>query len=521
MVTRSPPRLMSPHQVELPPARLRFDSGCLDLRTRELVLADRRLGLSPRLFAMLKLLLSNAGRVVSKQELREAAWPQSVVSDGALMQGMLELRRLLQEAGNVAASIVSTRGVGYRFAGEVRVEYGPSTPVAAGSAPAPRARLLYEQAFKRWSLLDHDGMADSIAALRDPARGGGDAVSRLRALLLESALERQAGHRDEAWQLLEAAELAYSRGGLEGVAWLIQVCRGLMLVHFAAPTAALPHFQAAWEIAQAAGELTEMADSAFLLAACFGRANHRVAFEAWTDTGLKLGQESGQDWLWQSHAVTLAGTCIMLGEKCEQSGDPALARRLWVRGRDLLEQALPLGEDVSCGLADVARINHAWVRGYLSPEARHGSLALFASMLQAETRPQFRTALHLGQAELLIRDQRHAEALQQGTLGLAVVESSGVERHLDGLLRASADAATVLGEHAVAAGCLRRMVRLRDERCDADAIQAGAAIAEQLRTDRALALAEVERERARTLTADNERLRRELRLRDLEATGRR
>jgi DNA-binding winged helix-turn-helix (wHTH) protein len=511
---------MSPTDLELPPTRLRFDGGCLDLRTHELVRADCRQPLPPRLFSLLKLLLSNPGRVVSKQELREAAWPQSVVSDGALLQGMLDLRKLLKPADAADQRIVSTRGVGYRFAGDVRIEYGPSTPAAAADATAPRARLLYEQAYKRWSLLDLDGMTDSIAALRDPACGGGDGISRLRALLLESALERLAGHRDEAWLKLEAAEVAFSRGGLDVVASLLHMCRGLMLVHFASPAAALPHFQAAWDHAQAAGELTEMADSAFLLAACFGRADLRLAFEDWTNIALKLGQESGHDWLWQSHAVTLAGTGIMLGEKAEQGGDPALARRLWLRACDLLQQVMPPSDDVSTGLADVASLNHAWVLGYLSPESRPTSLALLASMQGTETRPQFRTALHLSQAELLIREQRHAEALQQGQLGLAVVESTGIERHLIGLLRASADAATALGEHALAAHCLRRMLRLRDERRDAQATQAGAAIAERLRTDRALALAASERDRARTLAADNERLRRELMLRDGEAQPR-
>ncbi len=510
----APPLPTSPGPLEA--TRFLFGPYGLDVRTHRLMRDGEEVPLSPKVFAVLKTLLTHHDRVVTKEELREAAWPRTVVSEGAIVQMMLEVRRLLGGDGAQEAWIVSVRGVGYRFTGPVRVEYGPSAPSPGSGQPAPKARTLYEEAFKHWCLSDRAGMLESVAALRDSTRGGGDAVSKVRATLLECALDRQAGRMDDAWQKLEAAELACSRGGLEVVAAQLHVSRGLMLVQFASPVEALPQFQRAWEHAQTHGDLAEMADCAFLLAASFGRSYIVPAFEEWADITLTLGAQSGLPWLWQTHAVNLAGTWSGLGEYAEQSGDMARARRMWGRSRDLLEQALPLDAETEPGLGNIARINLAWVRGYLSEQERPVTRALFAEMLHTEQRPQLRTALYLGQAEMLIRDGAASEALQCCRQGLEVVQATQVTRHLNGLLRVGADAATAIGEHAQAAAYLRRMIKLRDERRDAEATQTGTVIAQRLRTERALALAEAERERARALAMDNELLRGQLRLREAE-----
>ena len=59
----------------------------VDLRQHELRAAGgARVPLRPQAFAVLKCLAKQAGRVVTKDELTQAAWPGVVVTDDSLVQ---------------------------------------------------------------------------------------------------------------------------------------------------------------------------------------------------------------------------------------------------------------------------------------------------------------------------------------------------------------------------------------------------------------------------------------------------
>jgi TolB-like protein/Tfp pilus assembly protein PilF len=76
----------------------------------------------------------NCGRLVSKDALFAAVWPNIAVTDDALVQSISELRRALAEAGPRLIKTVARRG--YRFEAEVRADL-PGTaalPEAAGRA---------------------------------------------------------------------------------------------------------------------------------------------------------------------------------------------------------------------------------------------------------------------------------------------------------------------------------------------------------------------------------------------------
>ena len=73
----------------------RFDRFALDLTRGSLRTADGNIDLRPKVFEVLCYLASNAGRVVSKQELFEAVWPAVTVSDDSLVQCIRELRARL------------------------------------------------------------------------------------------------------------------------------------------------------------------------------------------------------------------------------------------------------------------------------------------------------------------------------------------------------------------------------------------------------------------------------------------
>jgi len=93
--------------------RLTFGRYVLDLRRGSLLLDGREVALRPKTFAVLRFLVEHPGRLVSKEELLEAVWPNLVVTDDTLVQSIGELRRALGETG--ARLIVTVPRRGYRF----------------------------------------------------------------------------------------------------------------------------------------------------------------------------------------------------------------------------------------------------------------------------------------------------------------------------------------------------------------------------------------------------------------------
>jgi DNA-binding winged helix-turn-helix (wHTH) protein/Tfp pilus assembly protein PilF/TolB-like protein len=88
--------------------------------------------LRPKTFSILSLLATNPGRLVSKQELMDAVWPNVHVGDDSLFQCIRELRTALGDEQRQLIKLVSGRG--YLLTSEVSAV----TPQAAGE-PAPEA----------------------------------------------------------------------------------------------------------------------------------------------------------------------------------------------------------------------------------------------------------------------------------------------------------------------------------------------------------------------------------------------
>jgi adenylate cyclase len=63
-----------------------FDSFALDLTRGCLRTGDQDIDLRPKAFEVLCYLAENAGRLVPKQELYEAVWPNVIVTDDSLVQ---------------------------------------------------------------------------------------------------------------------------------------------------------------------------------------------------------------------------------------------------------------------------------------------------------------------------------------------------------------------------------------------------------------------------------------------------
>ena len=92
----------------------------LDANDRILLRDDRIVHLTQKVFNILLLLVQRRGHLVTKEELMEQVWPDSVVEENNLTVSMSALRKTLGEiqAGGHYIETVSKRG--YRFVADVR-----------------------------------------------------------------------------------------------------------------------------------------------------------------------------------------------------------------------------------------------------------------------------------------------------------------------------------------------------------------------------------------------------------------
>lgn len=124
---------------------LRFGEFELD-ETRGALLRDgREIHLRRQAFGVLQYLAENAGRLVSKDEIFEAVWGKTVVTDDSLTQCLVEIRRALGNESRETIRTVPRRG--YVFdcpVEEIAVPQAGDQPLAPDSAKATRfpGRLL-------------------------------------------------------------------------------------------------------------------------------------------------------------------------------------------------------------------------------------------------------------------------------------------------------------------------------------------------------------------------------------------
>lgn len=98
-----------------------FEEFCLDTRKRLLFGPDGRpVSLMPKAFDILLYLLTNASRVVEKDELMSAIWPDTAVEENNLTQNISSIRKALGERHNENRFIATVPGKGYKFVAEIR-----------------------------------------------------------------------------------------------------------------------------------------------------------------------------------------------------------------------------------------------------------------------------------------------------------------------------------------------------------------------------------------------------------------
>ncbi|WP_089936581.1 winged helix-turn-helix domain-containing protein [Candidatus Entotheonella palauensis] len=112
----------------------------LDLDNATLLQGEDPLPLQPKTFDLLVHLVRHAGELVSKDDLMETVWPDTIVSDSVLTASMSELHKVLGEMARKPQYIGTVHRRGYRFIAPVVAE--PLEPSAAAEvATRPRAEL--------------------------------------------------------------------------------------------------------------------------------------------------------------------------------------------------------------------------------------------------------------------------------------------------------------------------------------------------------------------------------------------
>ncbi|MCM3905920.1 MAG: AAA family ATPase [Pyrinomonadaceae bacterium] len=107
-----------------------FQSFRLDTNDECLWREGQRLALTRKAFGVLNFLVEQAGRLVTKEELMEAVWPETFVQEEILKTYVRKLRQTLGDNAQYPLFIETHQGRGYRFIAEVTEETF-DTPVDA------------------------------------------------------------------------------------------------------------------------------------------------------------------------------------------------------------------------------------------------------------------------------------------------------------------------------------------------------------------------------------------------------
>lgn len=122
-----------------------FGEFRLDAARGEFLSNDVPIAIKPKAFDILHVLVENAGRVVTKEEIFDRVWPDSFVEETNLSHHIFNLRKALGESEE-NKFIVTVPKRGYRFVCDVRTISGGETrdvasaPFPAGPAAQPRGR---------------------------------------------------------------------------------------------------------------------------------------------------------------------------------------------------------------------------------------------------------------------------------------------------------------------------------------------------------------------------------------------
>jgi len=128
-------------------ATYEFGPFRLEVDERRLTKSGRAVPLRTKVFDTLCVLVEHSGRLLTKHELMQSIWPDTVVEENNLNHNISTLRRMLDERVTGQQYIETVPRVGYRFVAEVRIPNGHGHGLAPAPAAAPGHSLRQEIRF--------------------------------------------------------------------------------------------------------------------------------------------------------------------------------------------------------------------------------------------------------------------------------------------------------------------------------------------------------------------------------------
>jgi adenylate cyclase len=170
--------------------RIAFDRFALDLDRLALIGPDGEIAVRPKSFEVLRHLLQNPGRIVTKDEISQAVWAGVTVGDESLAQCISEIRRALSDANQRLVKTVPRRG----YMLDVKLHEVGAVPASASAHAAAVSDGIVARHGERIAIavLPFEAMgSDTSSELEEFADGLSDDIiaglSRIRALLVISS----------------------------------------------------------------------------------------------------------------------------------------------------------------------------------------------------------------------------------------------------------------------------------------------------------------------------------------------
>jgi DNA-binding winged helix-turn-helix (wHTH) protein len=116
--------------------QISFGPFSLDVGNQCLWQGTKAIPLRPKAFAVLKLLVDRAGQLVTKDQVLEAVWPGTFVSDAVLKDSIRQLREALNDDAGSPTYIETAHRRGYRFIASIAEISGAPPSLGTRSAPA-------------------------------------------------------------------------------------------------------------------------------------------------------------------------------------------------------------------------------------------------------------------------------------------------------------------------------------------------------------------------------------------------
>jgi DNA-binding winged helix-turn-helix (wHTH) protein len=188
-----------------------FEGFTLDLRRGRLLCGNEEINLRNKSFELLKVLVESQGRLVGKEELVRAVWPDTFVGDDSLAQCLMEVRRALGDDSHHYIRTVPRRG--YLFNVVVRehrpaTENGRAEEASQASSAAPGATHVKQIETVKVVMGERSASGTNDSPAQGVTTGAAGYVEVAERRLRRPADQQRARARQRLWLVAAAAVLA-------------------------------------------------------------------------------------------------------------------------------------------------------------------------------------------------------------------------------------------------------------------------------------------------------------------------